>query len=339
MMDFSDLIDFIENRMHMSHVYQPLLIKSLAAAGGTATLRQLALSFLVEDESQILFYEDRIRKMPAQVLRKHGVIKQQGDLVSLTTGPLDYQQRSKVRELCERKIQAFLQKRGLDTWANRMIETDPVPPALRYQALLESGGRCALCGATKDQTTLHVDHILPRSRRGKNVLENLQVLCAECNLAKSNRDTLDLRVAETSAAGAQHDPTCPFCSAEVRARAVVENDLAYAVEAAELARPAPASRAHAPAPAIYRPLAVGHLIILPHRHTPDFLAMTAHERRDAENLARYLKGELASQDPAIKAFSLAADCGLISDRHTAHAQLHLIPRRAGDGLGSYLLVG
>lgn len=41
--------------MHISHVYQPLLIKSLAIAGGTATLRQLALSLLVEDESQILF--------------------------------------------------------------------------------------------------------------------------------------------------------------------------------------------------------------------------------------------------------------------------------------------
>jgi len=50
-MNFSDLIDFIENRMHMSHVYQPLLIRSLVAAGGTATLRQLALAFLVEDES------------------------------------------------------------------------------------------------------------------------------------------------------------------------------------------------------------------------------------------------------------------------------------------------
>ncbi len=57
-----------------------------------------------------------------------------------------------------------------------MIETDPVPPALRYQALMRSGGRCALCGAPKDQTTLHVDHILPRSRGGKNTIDNLQVL-------------------------------------------------------------------------------------------------------------------------------------------------------------------
>ncbi len=26
-------------------------------------------------------------------------------------------------------LQAFLQQRGLDAWASRMIETDPVPPA------------------------------------------------------------------------------------------------------------------------------------------------------------------------------------------------------------------
>jgi len=322
--NFSDLIDFVENRMHMSHVYQPLLIRSLVAAGGTATLRQLALSFLVEDESQILFYEDRIKKMPVKVLKKHGVIRQRGDLISLATGPLDYRQRSKIRELCERKIQSFLQKRGLDTWANRLIETDPVPPALRYQALLRSGGRCALCGATKDQTTLHVDHILPRSRGGKNVVENLQVLCAECNLAKSNRDTADLRVAEPSS-----DPDCPLCSAEIRARAVASNELSYAVEVAGLADCRPISGG---SPVQLQPLSAGHLIIVPYRHTSDFFTMTAYERRDAEDLIRYLKGEVAANHPEVEGFNVTTDCGSVAGRRISHAHLHLVPRRPGDGL-------
>lgn len=63
-MTFDQLIDFLENRMSMSHIYQPLLIRSLVDAGRTATLRQLAQVFLAQDESQLLFYEKRIKEMP-----------------------------------------------------------------------------------------------------------------------------------------------------------------------------------------------------------------------------------------------------------------------------------
>src|SRR5690349_17743468 len=71
------VIEFIRSRMRMSHVYQPLLIRALVRAGGSATLRQLATALLVEDESQLLYYEDRIKKMPLPVLRKHGVVRRE----------------------------------------------------------------------------------------------------------------------------------------------------------------------------------------------------------------------------------------------------------------------
>jgi hypothetical protein len=45
---------------------------------------------------------------------------------------------------------------------------DPVADSLRYQVLQESGGRCALCGATAKDAVLQVEHILPRSRGGSN---------------------------------------------------------------------------------------------------------------------------------------------------------------------------
>ncbi len=32
----------------------------------------------------------------------------------------------------------------------------------------------------------HIDHIKPWSKGGETVLENLQTLCATCNLGKSN---------------------------------------------------------------------------------------------------------------------------------------------------------
>jgi 5-methylcytosine-specific restriction endonuclease McrA len=40
---------------------------------------------------------------------------------------------------------------------------------------------CAFCGGCGE---LHVDHIVPTSRGGLNVLENLQWLCPTCNAAK-----------------------------------------------------------------------------------------------------------------------------------------------------------
>jgi 5-methylcytosine-specific restriction endonuclease McrA len=38
-----------------------------------------------------------------------------------------------------------------------------------------------------DGVTLHVDHIVPVSRGGLTLDDNLQTLCQECNLGKSNR--------------------------------------------------------------------------------------------------------------------------------------------------------
>ena len=47
-------------------------------------------------------------------------------------------------------------------------------------------GRCAICGKPFDIRDMHGDHVIPWSRGGKTTLENGQMLCAECNLAKSD---------------------------------------------------------------------------------------------------------------------------------------------------------
>lgn len=67
-----------------------------------------------------------------------------------------------------------------------------IPGWLRYQ-VLERDRRCLLCGATTDDTKLHVDHIIPWSQGGPTELDNLQTLCARCNLGKGNRATDDFR--------------------------------------------------------------------------------------------------------------------------------------------------
>lgn len=58
---------------------------------------------------------------------------------------------------------------------------------LRAEVLRRDQSRCRMCGRTAQVVPLHVDHIIPVSKGGKTSLENLQTLCQDCNLGKSNR--------------------------------------------------------------------------------------------------------------------------------------------------------
>ena len=60
---------------------------------------------------------------------------------------------------------------------------------LRFRVLQRDNFKCCACGASpaKDVSVeLHVDHILPWSKGGETVFENLQTLCSKCNLGKSD---------------------------------------------------------------------------------------------------------------------------------------------------------
>ena len=51
----------------------------------------------------------------------------------------------------------------------------------------EQKGICSLCGQHYEFTEMQGDHIVPWSRGGKTVYENLQMLCRLCNNTKSNK--------------------------------------------------------------------------------------------------------------------------------------------------------
>ena len=62
--------------------------------------------------------------------------------------------------------------------------------SLRLEVLSRDKFRCVFCGKSPSidiGTELHIDHIVPFASGGKSSLENLQTLCEECNLGKSNR--------------------------------------------------------------------------------------------------------------------------------------------------------
>lgn len=61
---------------------------------------------------------------------------------------------------------------------------------LRYRAIKLYGRKCMCCNRTaKDHgIVIHVDHIKPRSKfpRLELDIQNMQILCEDCNMGKSN---------------------------------------------------------------------------------------------------------------------------------------------------------
>jgi 5-methylcytosine-specific restriction endonuclease McrA len=55
----------------------------------------------------------------------------------------------------------------------------------RRALFARDGWRCVYCGTASGRLTL--DHVVPRSRGGDSVWENVVTSCAPCNLRKGNR--------------------------------------------------------------------------------------------------------------------------------------------------------
>lgn len=306
-MTYEELVDFLEHKMSMSHVYQPLLVRALVDAGGVATIRQLAQVFLVQDESQLLYYEKRIKEMPLKVLRRHEVITSDGQLVSLNTNALTLQQKAHIRMICEQRLQSFVQKRGIGIWDYRLLDEEPIPDSLRFLVLKAAGGRCQLCGAPAKERPLDVDHIIPRSRGGKTELANLQSLCSKCNRSKRNQDDTDFR----SWPHPNADPHCIFCTPDLVSKAIEKNRSVFAI-------------------VDKYPVTPGHLLVIPIRHTPDWFSMTDGERLDADQLMRVLQARIRAEDKKVRGFNVGSNCGDVAGQTVNHAHIHLVPRRSGD---------
>jgi 5-methylcytosine-specific restriction endonuclease McrA len=67
----------------------------------------------------------------------------------------------------------------LDKSSQRRREV--IPKEVRRAVFERDGGRCAECGENFD---LQYDHIIPVAHGGASTVENLQLLCGDCNRAK-----------------------------------------------------------------------------------------------------------------------------------------------------------
>lgn len=60
---------------------------------------------------------------------------------------------------------------------------------MRFLVMKRDNFKCCMCGRSPATTVgleLHIDHIVPWSKGGETVIDNLQTLCSDCNLGKSN---------------------------------------------------------------------------------------------------------------------------------------------------------
>jgi HNH endonuclease len=68
----------------------------------------------------------------------------------------------------------------------RTGERAPIAEPIRRGVWRRDGGCCQWCGYAYD---LQIDHIVPWSNGGSDRSDNLRLLCASCNEARSNRRT------------------------------------------------------------------------------------------------------------------------------------------------------
>ena len=268
----AELVDFIENKMRMSHIYQPLLIQSLVESGGQATLRELAVKFLTEEEAEIREMMKTIKKMPVHVLsaknksRKKPIVEEEDGVVRLLVEPSDLKERSEILGACARRLHEYVAKRGEGIWDHKWLDS-PTGGAMRFKVLEAGGRRCALCGITSKDRALDVDHIVPHSKGGPSTFENLQILCSKCNRSKGNRSQTDFRVAEPPTPGFED---CTLCALPALKEFPSENDLARTVKVVKSD--------------------VTTIHIIPKRHVNRYLDLTSNEVLAMHDLLRVVLG-------------------------------------------------
>ena len=298
-MDFEALRRFITEKMRMSEVYQPLVIRTLIENGGSASTRQLAIAVLPYDTAQIEYYEHIMKRWPKDTLKKHDIISYQRNNFALNADVslLSEYQKAELTSLCTQKIQQFLDDK-LTRQQKTKIPTH-VSGLMRYEVLRRAKSRCALCGVTRDERALDVDHIIPRSLGGKTEMSNLQALCYICNRSKGNQDRTDFR----NYIPPSTNPDCRLCCSVQSS--IIQNIRSFALT----------ERENNPKESI---------IIVPRRHVGSFFDLDQKEVNDCYALLRQQRNDLYDKyaDPN---FEISVNERRIRDHNNFHTYIRLIP--------------
>ena len=119
---YIEIKDFIQNRMRMSHVYQPVMLSELLQKNGKADSSEIATVLLSKDQSQIDYYQHIVNGMVGKVLRSHALVTKlprQPDYFLKGYSELNAEEIQQLIALCEEKLKDFESKRGDSVWEHR----------------------------------------------------------------------------------------------------------------------------------------------------------------------------------------------------------------------------
>ena len=247
--------------------------------------------------------------MVGKVLRNHKIVRKDKNNYLLNEfEELNPQEIQELIKVCDLKIEEYIENRGKLIWEHRRRNRRAVPGSIRYEVLKRAEGRCELCGISKDEKALEVDHIVPKNNGGEDSINNYQALCYSCNSSKRDKDDTDFRNLNTKYE--YRSDNCIFCK-NLEQKIILENHLAYA---------------------IYDKYAVTefHSLIIPKRHCDTYFDLTQAEINSINSLLHKLKGLLDSKDGSIKGYNIGINNGESAGQTIMHCHIHLIPRRNGD---------
>lgn len=111
---YERLVQFLDTKMQVAHIYQPVMLEVLLTHGGRAPIRTIAAAILSHDESQIDYYTEIVKQMPGRVLGRHGIVKRQGADYAIVDDLRDLSE-AECNDLvtrCREKVERFKERRG-----------------------------------------------------------------------------------------------------------------------------------------------------------------------------------------------------------------------------------
>jgi ATP adenylyltransferase len=307
-MPFDYLLTFIQSKMRMSHIYQPVMLKALLSSGGKLTDAQIAEHLLKYDDSQIEYYQHIVNSMVGKVLRSHNIVEKSSlNYQLLGFSSLSAKEKQILIDLCIEKIDNYIQKRGAAIWEHRKKSKGYIPGSIKYEVLKRAKFRCELCGVSAEVKALEVDHIVPRNLGGEDSINNYQALCYSCNSTKRDTDSTDFR----NKINFEHKANeCVFCNIK-QLKIICENNLAFAI------------RDNFPVTDL-------HTLIIPKRHFASYFDFTQAETNATSQLLYDQKNEILKTDNSIEGFNVGVNDGNVAGQTIFHCHIHLIPRRTND---------